>query len=324
MNVDREAQMLRAAQLYYYDNLTQGAIADRLSCTRWTVGRLLEEARESGVVTIALNHPRARIPKLEKALVKSFGLVDAIVVKRQASVEGTLNLVASMAADYVTEMRPVPRSMGIAWGRTLTAVARAMPESWTYGLEVYQTYGGLTRSNDDVVADSIGLMARRGRGVGHMLPAPAIVSDVDLGRRLRRERSVADTLSAAPCSDVLIFSPGVLEVGSVLVRSGFLTERGLTNYWGYSTLSFFAPEPSYATAESRALDCEGNPVSQELEERTIAISLDSVRKAKISIAVASGVAKAVPLYVALKSKLASVAIIDEELAEAVLEQTECH
>ena len=25
----------------------------------------------------------------------------------------------------------------------------------------------------------------------------------------------------------------------------FLTERGLTNYWGYSTLSFFAPEPSY-------------------------------------------------------------------------------
>ena len=31
----------------------------------------------------------------------------------------------------------------------------------------------------------------------------------------------------------------------------FLTDRGLTNYWGYSTLSFFSPEPSYATAKSR-------------------------------------------------------------------------
>ena len=31
----------------------------------------------------------------------------------------------------------------------------------------------------------------------------------------------------------------------------FLTERGLTNYWGYSTLSFFAPESSYATEASR-------------------------------------------------------------------------
>ena len=306
VNVDREAQMLRAAQLYYYDNLTQGAIADRLNCTRWTVGRLLEEARESGIVTISVNHPRARIPKLEKALIKTFGLTDAIVVKRQSSAEGALNLVASMAADYVTEMRPVPRSMGIAWGRTLTAVARAMPESWTYGLEVYQTYGGLTRSNDDVVADSIGLMARRGRGVGHMLPAPAIVSDVDLGRRLRRERSVADTLSAAP---------GVLEVGSVLVRSGFLTERGLSRLQEMGAVTDIF---------SHFLDCEGNPVSHELEERTIAISLDSVRKAKMSIAVAAGTVKAVPLYVALKSKLASVAIIDEVLAEAVLEQTECH
>jgi isoamylase len=27
----------------------------------------------------------------------------------------------------------------------------------------------------------------------------------------------------------------------------FLIEKGLRNYWGYNTLSFFAPEPSYAT-----------------------------------------------------------------------------
>ena len=148
-----------------------------------------------------------------------------------------------------------------------------------------------------------------------MLPAPAIVSDVDLGRRLRRERSVADTLSAAPSSDMLIFSPGVLEVGSVLVRSGFLTERGLSRLQEMGAVTDIF---------SRFLDCEGNPVSHELEERTIAISLDSVRKAKMSIAVAAGAVKAVPLYVALKSKLASVAIIDEVLAEAVLEQTECH
>ncbi|MBD3689910.1 glycogen debranching protein GlgX [Nanchangia anserum] len=32
----------------------------------------------------------------------------------------------------------------------------------------------------------------------------------------------------------------------------FLTERGLSNYWGYSTLSYFAPEPSYASAAARA------------------------------------------------------------------------
>src|SRR5699024_4049950 len=30
-----------------------------------------------------------------------------------------------------------------------------------------------------------------------------------------------------------------------------LVRRALSNYWGYNTVSFFAPEPSYATAASR-------------------------------------------------------------------------
>lgn len=32
----------------------------------------------------------------------------------------------------------------------------------------------------------------------------------------------------------------------------FLQERGRTNYWGYSTLGYFSPEPSYATAAARS------------------------------------------------------------------------
>ncbi len=33
-----------------------------------------------------------------------------------------------------------------------------------------------------------------------------------------------------------------------------LIEKGLVNYWGYNTLAYFAPEPSYATKEGLALD----------------------------------------------------------------------
>lgn len=37
----------------------------------------------------------------------------------------------------------------------------------------------------------------------------------------------------------------------------FLKERGRDNYWGYSTLSYFSPEPSYATAQARANGARG-------------------------------------------------------------------
>lgn len=160
-----------------------------------------------------------------------------------------------------------------------------------------------------MVADSIGLMARRARGVGHMLPAPAIVSDVDLGRRLRNEPSVARTLAVAPRSDILVFSPGVLEEESVLVRSGFLTERGMERLRAMGAVTDIF---------SRFLDMSGEPVSQELEERTIAIPLDAVRQAKRSVAVASSPVKAVPMLVALRSRLATAAVVDEELAKEIL------
>ena len=227
MDDDREMAVLRAAQLYYYENMTQDSIADRLGCTRWTVGRLLEEARQSGIVRITINHPRARVRHLEKELAERFGISEVFVVRSQDSEVATGALVAATTADYITAQRPLPQSLGIAWGRSLTAVARAMPEEWTSGLEVYQMYGGLVRSNDDEVADSIGLMARRGQGVGHMLPAPAIVTDPELSVRLLREPSVAATLDAGPRADLVVFSPGILEPGSVLVRSGFLTAEGM-------------------------------------------------------------------------------------------------
>jgi glycogen operon protein len=36
-----------------------------------------------------------------------------------------------------------------------------------------------------------------------------------------------------------------------LASEPFLRKRGLTNYWGYNTLAFFAPEPSYATKRAQ-------------------------------------------------------------------------
>ncbi|HET7728703.1 MAG TPA: alpha-amylase family glycosyl hydrolase, partial [Usitatibacter sp.] len=37
------------------------------------------------------------------------------------------------------------------------------------------------------------------------------------------------------------------------VNDSFLLERGLTNYWGYNSIGFFAPDPRYAADPSRTL-----------------------------------------------------------------------
>ncbi len=57
----------------------------------------------------------------------------------------------------------------------------------------------------------------------------------------------------------------------------FLAGRGLTNYWGYSTLGFFAPEPSYGSRRAPGCEvAEFKTMVRELHRAGIEVILDVV------------------------------------------------
>ncbi|MFL6026518.1 MAG: hypothetical protein ACJ72K_06260, partial [Friedmanniella sp.] len=84
MAEDRNALLLSVAQRYWEQGCTQEEIGAELHLTRWKVGRLLEEARNVGIVQIRVVHPQARRTDLEVALRARFGLQDAVVVPTAA------------------------------------------------------------------------------------------------------------------------------------------------------------------------------------------------------------------------------------------------
>jgi deoxyribonucleoside regulator len=56
--VDRESnRALIASILYYYMDYNQREIAERMNVSTMTVSRLLENARESGIVEFKINTP---------------------------------------------------------------------------------------------------------------------------------------------------------------------------------------------------------------------------------------------------------------------------
>jgi glycogen operon protein len=61
------------------------------------------------------------------------------------------------------------------------------------------------------------------------------------------------------------------------VDEGFLLERGLVNYWGYNTLGFFAPEPSYGSGEAPGCEVmEFKTLVRALHRAGIEVILDVV------------------------------------------------
>ena len=161
---ERQRAVLRAAQLYFLDGLTQAAVAERMGCTRWTVGRLLKEGEDSGVVDIRIRHAQARVRPLEIELKSRFGLADVQVVGTQETTGQTLALVAQTAADYLADIRPRPTAVALAWGRTTSAVARAAAPRWSPGTRVVQANAAPGGVDELLGSGATRLLARKAPG----------------------------------------------------------------------------------------------------------------------------------------------------------------
>ena len=169
----REHLMVQAAKMYYDLQATQADIATELGLTRWQVGRLLTEARDVGIVHIEIKPRAMRRTELEIDLQRRFDLRDAIVVPTGEREDTAILMerVAQAAATYLTSLNPKPDLLAISWGRTMSSVARFLPQRWSPGLHVVLVNGATTlrssSTRNSAVAEEI---AQSAAGTATLLP----------------------------------------------------------------------------------------------------------------------------------------------------------
>ncbi|MBX3091939.1 MAG: sugar-binding transcriptional regulator [Cryobacterium sp.] len=305
---DSELLTVRIAELYYDENKTQDEIGALLGVTRWKVGRLLTQARERGIVRIEIMHPRARRLGIERELRERFGLRDAVVVPVSDDVRSR---VAQAAADYLTALRPVPRILGISWGRTLDSVADHLSIGWATGVTVVQINGGVSLNRRPGTASTTAAeIAQKGRGHAILLPSPAILERLETARAISTDRTVAGVLDRAAAANAYLYSAGVADSSSILVDSGYLSEEDVAE---------LVRKGAVGDVVGRYIDANGNPVDPGLDERTVGLGLEQLRAAQTAIFVVAGDAKHDIARAVVTSKLCSVIVTDESTAAALLE-----
>ncbi|MGU3500332.1 sugar-binding transcriptional regulator [Mycobacterium sp. C31M] len=308
---DHTELMLHVAQSYYEQGRTQEDIGRELHLTRWKIGRLLDEAREVGIVQIKIVHPQARRTPLEVTMRSEFGLREAIVVPGPDT-PGSDHHIAAAAAGYLKANAEWITTLAVSWGNTLQHIAAVLPAGWTSGIEVIQANGGVSRSVRPTTAANIATsIAHSGNGRATLLPVPAIVERIETRDALYTEGFVGDVLTGARKADALLFSLGAPGPTSVLVESGAITPDELREL-----------EDAGACGDVLAhyLTADGTIAHPGIDSRTVGLGLDDVRNASCAIAVAAGPAKVPVVRAALRSGLCTVLITDEPTATAVLEQ----
>ncbi|GGD85047.1 sugar-binding transcriptional regulator [Microbacterium murale] len=310
--MDEDLLTVRVAELYYDEAKTQDEIGALLKISRWKVGRLLTHAREKGIVRIEIVHPRARKLALEREIAERFGLADAVVVPMPDDESTTLDRVAQAVADHLTALRPVPRTLGVSWGRTLTAVAEALPEGWANGVTVVQLNGGVSLNRRSGGAANLAMtIAQRAGGQTTLLPSPAILERVETKQAIEADRTVSAILEQAAEAQTYLYSAGPADASSAHVENGYLTPADVEE---------LARRGAVGDVLGRYIDADGNIVDSQLDARTVGVSLDRLRAAKQAIFVTAGAPKHDIARTVVTSGLCSVLVTDENTARALLEE----
>jgi len=134
--------VVKVANLYYKDNLTQEEIASKLKVSKYQVNRIIKRAIESGIVKITVLDPTENISSAEEELEKKFSLKRAIVVENQGLSDIELKSKLGQAASkYLTEIIKNGDVLGVAWGTTINEVVKNMPKLLDRKVEVVQVFG---------------------------------------------------------------------------------------------------------------------------------------------------------------------------------------
>ncbi|MFF2493145.1 sugar-binding transcriptional regulator [Agromyces sp. NPDC058064] len=306
---------LRAAHLYYMQDLTMDAIAHELHTSRSSVSRLLSHARASGLVEISIHSPLDLPSRIEHEILERFEVqAHVIPVPDHASDVDRLDRVALSAARILGRFIDSNLTVGLAWGSTMGAMSRHLVPKATHNSEIVQLNGaGNLRTTGIVYASE--LLRRFGDAFGarvQQFPVPAFFDDPATKQAFWRERSTQRLLDLQGRLDLALFGIGspFAEVPSHVYQGGYL-ERA-----DYEGLSRDGAVGDVATVFYRA---DGSTEGIALNARATGPDFQTLRHAPRRICVVSGRAKLAGLRGALAAGLITDLIVDEGTARALIE-----
>ena len=309
---------LRAAQLYYEHHLTMGAIADDLRVSRSSVSRMLSEAREIGLVEIKVHSPQEARSRLEQRFFDRWGVIAHVVpsAERESDTE-RLDRTAQVAARLIAGSVMPHHSIGVAWGTTVSAVARHLPRTPVADTRVVQM-NGAANGYSTGLSYAMGLLGGFGNAFSaeiFQFPVPAVFDDPDTRGALWRERSITRVVELQRSVSLFVFGLGsrIGDTRSHIYSGGYLDRADLSDLERNRVVG------DCATVFYRA---DGSTDDILLNERTSGPPFDVVRRIPQRICVVASPAKRDSLRGALAAGIITDLVVDEGLARRVLSSEE--
>jgi DNA-binding transcriptional regulator LsrR (DeoR family) len=302
----------RVLNLYYVEGLTQAQVGRRLGLSTPKVNRLLQQARQMGMVEITVHNPMQHVLDLESRLKASLEIQEVLVIPRIAEdVNDFARTLGRAGARYLLGRLQDGHTLALGGGAGVHAVVQALDPSRAYDLRVAPVLGGVQGRATTDVNYLVAQMAEKLGGKAYRLHAPAFVDTVEQRDMLLSVGPIKEILDIARQADVALLGVGTVEPE----RSRFVEFTALS----VEDMRRIAGTCGGAgEIGAHVYNAEGKPCAEEYAERVVGLSLQELERIPLVIGVAATAAKALPIYGALRGGYLHTLITDEAAAEGVL------
>jgi DNA-binding transcriptional regulator LsrR (DeoR family) len=311
LNLLERKELVRVAKLYYVDGLTQAEIAKKIGVSRPVISRLLQKAKDYGVVEIHINDETVSTVELEQQLKGALSVKEIIVVPVQESNHDELikQLVAKAAANCASALIKDTNKVGISWGETLFHLVDQFPFQKYNDVTVYPLIGGIGRNRAEIHSNQLAYeLAKKMGGKYEFLYAPAIAETIDLQMQLISSTEIHALLEEVKHIDIALIGIGN-PFDSTIVNIGYLKHGDIME---------LKENQAIGDINSRFINYNGDEIPTSINNKVIGINLADLRKVPIVMAVASGIKKAEAILGALRGDYIDILVIDEPTAKKIL------
>ena len=310
--------MLWAVWLYYAEGRTQSEVSQMLGVSRASVANYLARARRDGLVTVNIVPDVLSRVTRSVELAERYGLAGAGVTP---ALEGgpaggdetprALRRRLGIAAAQVLLPRLGTASvLGVAWGRTMLEVARALPERRLPATRVVQVSGSSLGDTESSPEACTALIAGRLGARCYNFHAPAVVSSRALRDALLRESTLIRHFERMRACDSVIFGIGELSGGTIWSDTDSLPPAVAGEYVARGAAGIVI---------GRFIDGAGREVEGPLSGRQIGMELGDLAAVPERICVAGGPEKIGAIRAALMGGYVTHLVTDALSAATLLE-----
>lgn len=299
--------MTNVARRFHLHGQSKSEIAAALGLSRFRVARILQAARDQGIVRIEIGLPGSVNGAVSDQLRAAFGIDVAVVVEVDEQPLAPLLRSLSLAtAELLGEVLTSSDVLGLASARSILNIGEdlaAFP-----ACTVVQLTGAVSRPDALDIIQAIRDLTRIGGGEARVFYAPIISSDDAAG--LRRNPDVQRAAELYPS-----ITTAVVGVGQW--RPGLSTVHDVV-----SPADQAAAEAAGVAIEVAGilLDSEGRPVRTPLAERTLAPTFEQLMAIPRRVAVTFGTARTAAIATALRAGVVNTLITHRAMAEQLLAQ----